>query len=92
MKARFDAFLKASERGPVVVTRKRRPVAVLVSVQNEDEVERLLMACSPHLRAILDRSRKQFRDGQWLTEEDFWAQFEHAEAPKPQSKPRKKRV
>jgi hypothetical protein len=30
-------------------------------MRDEDEIERLLMAYSPPLRAILERSRKQFR-------------------------------
>ena len=62
IKAQFSAFLKASEGGPVVVTRNGRPVAVIVGVQDEDEIERLLMAYSPHLRTILDRSRRQFQN------------------------------
>ena len=50
VKSQFSAFLKASEGGPVVVTRNGRPVAVIVGVQDEDEIERLLMAYSPQLR------------------------------------------
>jgi hypothetical protein len=51
-----------------VVTRNGRPVAVIVGVHDEDETERLLMAHSPHLRGILEKSRQQFRQGQWLSE------------------------
>ncbi len=90
IKSKFSAFLKASEGGPVVVTRNGRPVAVIVGVQDEDEIERLLMAYSPHLRAILDRSRQQFRGGKWLSEEEFWSQFEHAKPSKGSAKPRQK--
>lgn len=89
VKSQFSAFLKASEGGPVVVTRNGRPVAVIVGVQDEDEIERLLMAYSPHLRAILERSRQQFREGQWLSEEEFWSQFEHAKLSKGPAKPKK---
>jgi prevent-host-death family protein len=89
VKAQFSAFLKASESGPVVVTRNGRPAAVIVGVQDEDEIERLLMAYSPHLRAILERSRQQYREGQWLSEEEFWSQVE-AERSGKQAKPRKK--
>ena len=92
VKSQFSAFLKASEGGPVVVTRNGRPVAVIVGVQDEDEIERLLMAYSPHLRAILERSRQQFREGQWLSEEKFWSQFEHAQPSKQPAKPKKKRA
>ena len=92
VKSRFSAFLKASEGGPVVVTRNGRPVAVIVGVRDEEEIERLLMAYSPHLRAILERSRQQFREGQWLGEEEFWSQMEGALPPKRPAKARKKRA
>jgi len=92
VKSEFSACLKASEGGPVVVTRNGRPVAVIVGVQDEDEIERLLMAYSPQLRAILERSRRQFREGQWLSEEDFWAEFEQAPPSKGAAKPKKKRA
>ena len=39
----------------VKFTRNACPGAVIVGVQDEDEIERLLMAHSPRLRAILDR-------------------------------------
>src|SRR5436189_94221 len=83
--------LKATEGGPIVGTRNGRPCAVIVGVQDEDELERLFMAYSPHLRAILERSRQQFRDGQWLSEEQFWSQFDQAQPPKGRAKPTKKK-
>ena len=92
VKSQFSAFLKATEGGPVVVTRNGRPVAVIVGVQDEDEIEGLLMAYSPKLRAILERSRQQFRDGEWLSEEDFWAQVEHDRQSEKPGKPKKKRT
>jgi prevent-host-death family protein len=86
VKAQFSAFLKASEEGPVVVTRNGRPVAVLLGIQDEDEIERLLMAYSPRLRAILDQSRQQIREGKGISHEDFWSD---TEAPVPPRKRRK---
>ena len=52
IKSKFSALLKASASGPIVVTRNGRPVAVILGVQDEEEIERLLMAYSPQLRAI----------------------------------------
>ncbi|MGO9470525.1 MAG: type II toxin-antitoxin system Phd/YefM family antitoxin [Isosphaeraceae bacterium] len=92
VKSQFSAFLKASEGGPVVVTRNGRPVAVIVGTHDEDEIERLLMAYSPHLRAILERSRQQFREGRWLSEAEFWSQFEQTPSAKAAAKPKKKRA
>lgn len=89
IKSQLSAFLKASESGPVVVTRNGRPVAVIVGVQDEDEIERLLMAYSPRLQAILEESRKQIREGDVLSHEEFWAEVEASRTPKQRGRKRK---
>jgi prevent-host-death family protein len=83
VKAKFSTYLRATDDGPVVVTRNGRPVAVLVGVEDEDEIERLLMAYSPRLRAILDRSRQQIAEGQGLSHDQFWSEM--LDAPPPAS-------
>src|SRR5436305_1158320 len=90
VKSRFSAYLKESENGPVIVTRNGRPVAVLLGLQDEDEIERLALSYSPWFRAILEKSRQQFREGQWLSEEDFWRELdaEYAETTEP-ARPKK---
>src|SRR5262249_22460593 len=93
VKARFSAYLKESEHGPVIVTRNGRPVAVLLSMQDEDEIERLLMAYSPRLQAILEASRQQFREGKGIPHEEFWRQMEaeYAQTPEPaRARPKKR--
>jgi prevent-host-death family protein len=82
VKSQFSAFLKASEDGPVVVTKNGRAVAVIVGVQDEDEIERLLMAYSPRLQEILETSRQQIRKGEWVSHEEFWAERETSRRPK----------
>jgi prevent-host-death family protein len=72
VKAHFSAFLKQSAKGPVIVTRNGRPVAVLLAVQDEDEVEGLILAHSPRLRAILESARQQIRDGEGIPHKEFW--------------------
>ncbi len=58
-------------------------MAVIVGVQDEDEIERLLLAYSPRLRAILEASRKQIREGDVLSHEEFWAEVEASRSSKP---------
>src|SRR5947209_3571050 len=89
VKAQFSAYVKASSGGPVVVTRNGRPVAVLVGVEDEDEIERLLMAYSPRLRAILETSRKQIREGDVLGHEEFWSEVAASRATKRRGRRRK---
>ena len=95
IKSQLSAFLKAAESGPVVVTRNGRAVAVILGVQDEDEIERLLMAYSPKLQAILEKSRKQIREGDVLSHEEFWAEVEASRdsvqrARKPKAGPAKR--
>ena len=76
VKARFSAYLKVAVEGPVVVTRHGKPVAVLLSVEDEDELERLVLAYSSKFRAILDAARQQIRETGGIEHEEFWRQVE----------------
>ena len=53
VRAHFDAYVRASAKEPILVTRNGKPVAVVLAVADEGELERLLMAHSPKLQAIL---------------------------------------
>ena len=79
VKARLSAYLKASARGPVVITKNGKPVGVLLSVADDDELERLLMAYSPKLRSILDAARERIRQGAGIPHEEFWSGLKRTE-------------
>lgn len=85
IESKFKDFVKASEAGPVVVTEHGRPVAVLVGIEDEEDVERLLMGCSPQLRAILDRSWAQIQEGRGIPHEEFWKRAEARASAKQQA-------
>ena len=72
VKAHFSTFLRDSKKGPVVVTRNGRPAAVLLSVEDEDELERLAMAYSPRLQKILTLARQQIKEHGGIPHVDFW--------------------
>ena len=76
IKAHFSAYLRSAARGPLVVTRNGKPVGVLLAVEDEEELERLLLAHSPRLRAILEAARKRIRAGRGIQHQDFWNQVE----------------
>jgi prevent-host-death family protein len=80
--ADFAAYLKASKKGPVVVTSKGKPVAVLLSSGSEDDLERLLLGHSPKLQAILEAARQRFRQGRGIPHELFWKAVEAENASK----------
>ena len=74
--------MRSSERGPVVVTRKGKPVAVLLRTEDEADLERLLLGHSPKLQTILEAARKRFRAGAGIPHETFWKEVEAENAGK----------
>jgi prevent-host-death family protein len=82
VKTQLSAYLRASEAGPVVVTRNGKPVAALVAVGDQDDLERLLMAHSPKLRAILEAAHRRIEAGQGIRHEEFWQKMEGENRPK----------
>ena len=72
VKAKFGAFLKASGQSPVVITRDGKAVAALIGFDPHEDIERLLLGCSPRLRRILSDARKRIRAGGGIAHEQFW--------------------
>jgi prevent-host-death family protein len=81
VKAKFSGFIKASEQGPVIVTKNGKPVAVLLSIKDEDEIERMILAYSPKFQNILEVAEGQIREGKGIKHKDFWREVE-AENPR----------
>jgi prevent-host-death family protein len=80
IKAKFSGYIEASKAGPVVVTKNGKPVALLLSMADEDEIERMLMAYSPKLRRVLQAAEKQIRQGKEISHEEFWREFAPSDA------------
>jgi prevent-host-death family protein len=76
IKAQFSAYLKEAATGPVVVTKNGRPIAVLLGVTNEDEIERLVLAYSPKFQAMLDAAEERIRVTGGIAHDEFWQQLD----------------
>lgn len=82
VKARLSSYLQASAAGPVVVTRNGKAVAVLLGVADDEELERLVLAHSRKLRAILDAADRRIEEGAGISHEEFWRRVESADRPR----------
>jgi prevent-host-death family protein len=91
VKAGLSSYLRASATGPVVVTRNGKAVAVLVGVENDEEVEQILLAHSRKLRTILDAADRRIDKGAGIGHDEFWQQVETADRARKENGPRKKR-
>ncbi len=76
IKAHLSAYLKESEKGPIVITKNGKPVAVLLGITDEEEIERLILAYSPKFQSILSLGRQQIKESGGISHEDFWAKVE----------------
>lgn len=89
VKAQFSAYLKESEQGLVIVTRNGKAVAALLAVRDDDELERLVLAHSPRLQALLKPARQQIREGEGISHEDFWLEVDEEKPPQDGAKRKK---
>ena len=76
IKAQLSAFIKASEESPVVVTKNGKPVAVLIGTSDEDEIERLILAHSKKLRAVLEAAEMRIQATGGIPHGEFWRQVD----------------
>lgn len=73
VKARLSAYLEECEtKGPVVITRNGKPVALLLAPEDDDDLERLLLSRSPRFQAVLSKSRQSIKAGRGLSRSEFW--------------------
>jgi prevent-host-death family protein len=91
VKANLSAYVKASEAELVVITRNGKPVAVLLPMEDDEELERLALAYSKRLQSILTEARHQITTTGGLSHEDFWREMgrerEDPDAPPAASRP-----
>jgi prevent-host-death family protein len=76
VKAKFSSYIMQSAEGPVVVTRNGKPVAVLLAVADDDDLERLLLAHSPRFQALLDAAEQRIRETGGIEHKAFWQMVE----------------
>jgi prevent-host-death family protein len=80
VKARLNAYVDEAETtGPIVIMRNGKPVAVLLAMQDEDEIERMILAYSPKFQRILHTAERQIQAGQGIPHKEFWQEIEKAQ-------------
>jgi prevent-host-death family protein len=74
VKTRLSAYIEQCKAdGPIVITRNGKPVAVLITPADDEDLENLVLSRSPRFQALLAKSRASIQEGHGLDEETFWA-------------------
>lgn len=76
VKAQLSAYIKATEEELVVITRNGKPVAMMLPIEDEAELERMILAYSKQFQGILQRSRDALKQSGGIRHEDFWQDVE----------------
>jgi prevent-host-death family protein len=74
--ARFNDYLEASREQPVLVTHNGKPVAVLLSVHDKAEAEKLASGRTRSLRSIFEEAHDQLEKGGGIPHDQFWREVE----------------
>ena len=78
IKAHLSAYLKQCEDGPVIITKNGKPAAALISVGDEEDLERLILAHTPKFCHLLDTAKESIQKTDGTKHEDFWKSVEEA--------------
>jgi len=76
VKSKFSKYIKDSHNGAVVITKNGRPAAVLLSIENDDHLERIILSESKLFQSVIRKSEKQIATGNKMTHNAFWKQLE----------------
>ena len=72
IRAHFRTYLQQCEDEPVIIGEEGRPVAVLVSAPEDDELERFVLAHTPRFHHLLDEAEQRILQTGGIRHKDFW--------------------
>jgi antitoxin (DNA-binding transcriptional repressor) of toxin-antitoxin stability system len=55
-----------------VITRNGKAIAVILPIEDEDELERLVVAYSRQFQSIIQTARQEIAIGSGIAHDDFW--------------------
>lgn len=58
---RFSAYIEESRESPIVVTRNGRPVAMLIAIEDEDDLDSLILVHDARFLELLETARQRVR-------------------------------
>lgn len=74
VKERFGDFLDETQNGPIVVTRNSEPIALLIAIHAEEDLEGFALASSKLVQEVFASGQQQIREGRLIPHDEFWKQ------------------
>ena len=76
VKARFSTYIKKSQDAPVVVTKNGKPVAIMLGISDEDDLEHLMLATSLKFQVLLQQAERRIQETGGISHDAVWAQLD----------------
>ena len=90
-KAHLSSYLEQCHRESIVITRNGRARALLIPApEDQDELERLMLAYSPKLWRLMEQAAARIQKTGGIPHDKFWAMAEQRRAS--QKGPKRKRT
>ena len=87
VKDRLSAYIDAAKESAIVVTRNGKPVALLTSILEDDDLDTLLLTHDRTFIRLLTQARERVRAGRYLTNEQFWRELRRRRSRRPTRSP-----
>lgn len=88
VKNQLSDYIRQSAAGPVIITRKGKPAAMLIAITDEDDLEALIISHNKKLRGLLNKIITRLDKEGGLEEEAFWQEVEQMPAKAPLKRPK----
>ena len=76
IKSKFINYLMSRDKEPIVITQNHKKIAMLLFIEDEDEMERLELNYSPEFKKIIRESKDQISNSKGIAHEEFWKELE----------------
>ncbi len=76
IKTKFINYLMSRDKEPIVITQNHKKIAMLLFIDDEDEMERLELNYSPEFNKIIRESKDQISNSKGISHEEFWKEVE----------------
>ncbi len=80
VKDRFSAYIDTARESAIVITRNGKPVALLTSIREDDDLDSLLLTHDRGFIRLLERARERVSAGRYLTNDQFWRELRRRRA------------
>ena len=82
VKDHFSEYVNACQESPVVVTKNGKPVAMLVPVKDDDDLDSLILRHNPRFLAMLEKGYQNVKETGGIPSKEFWARVKKRHAQK----------